>query len=162
MVIYEQRKAKHINDNNIKYQKLSVKMIKTKLVKSLKDEYLKAGLYYCLETFETIEEAESFFLTPLSPKETGLPMCINLRCIENKDEQPFLRFQNDRNERFNYNWIKIYLDGTLDNYENKNIVFSDKEIKLLKDWITLNKDAITKHYYQEYDSLAMCQRFKKL
>lgn len=104
-----------------------------KIIKSLKDEYLKAGLYHFVEPFETIEETESFFLTPLSTQKTGLPMRINLRCLENKGEQPFLRFQNDRNERFNCNWVKMYIDGTLDNYENKKIVFSDKEIKLLKD-----------------------------
>ncbi len=126
-------------------------------IKCLKDEYIKAGLYRCVEPYETVEEAESFFLTPLNQKETGLPMCINLRCIENKGESPFLRFQNDRNERFNYNWVKMYLDGTLDNYENKKIVFTADEIQTLKDWIALNKEAITKHYYREYSSRDVCR-----
>lgn len=131
-------------------------------IKTLKDEYIKTGLYRYVEPDETVEEAEVFFLTPLNQKETGLPMCINLRCIENKGEPPFLRFQNDRSERFNYNWVKMYLDGTLDNYENKKIVFSDEEMQLLKDWIVLNKESITKHYYQEYDSPSVCKRLKKL
>lgn len=131
-------------------------------IKTLKDEYIKADLYRCVEPYETVEEAEGFFLTPLNQKETGLPMCINLRCIDNKGEPPFLRFQNDRNERFNYNWVKMYIDGTLDNYENKKIVFSDEEMQLLKDWIGLNKEAITKHYYQEYDSSSVCKRLKNL
>jgi len=131
-------------------------------IKTLKDEYIKYDLYRFVEPYETVEEAEGFFLTPLNKKETGLPMCINLRCIENKGEPPFLRFQNDRDERFNYNWVKMYLDGTLDNYENKMIVFSDKEMQLLKDWIVLNKEPITKHYYQEYDSPSVCKRLKKL
>lgn len=131
-------------------------------IKTLKDEYIKYGLYRCIESYETVEETEGFFLTPLNQKETGLPMCINLRCIENKSEPPFLRFQNDRDERFNYNWVKMYLDSTLDNYENKMIVFSDEEMQLLKDWILLNKEAITKHYYQEYDSPSVCKRLKKL
>lgn len=129
-------------------------------VKTLKDEYIKAGLCRCITSDETVEEAESFFLTPLNQKETGLPMCINLRCRENKGEQPFLRFQNDRDEIFNYNWVKIYFDGTLDNYENKKIVFSNTEMQLLKDWITLNKEAITKHYYQEYDSMAVIKNIR--
>lgn len=130
-------------------------------IKTLKDEYIKAGLYQCVEPDETVEYAESFFLTSLNQEETGLPMCINLRCLENKDEPPFLRFQNDRNERFNYNWVKMYLDGTLDNYENKEIVFSDTEMQLLKDWIVLNKEAITKHYYQEYDSIDVIKKIRR-
>lgn len=129
-------------------------------VKTLKDEYIKVGLCRCITSDETVEEAESFFLTTLSQKETGLPMCINLRCLENKDEPPFLRFQNDRNERFNYNWVKIYLDGTLDNYENKKIIFSDTEMQLLKDWMILNKEVITKHYYQEYDSRDVIKKIR--
>lgn len=131
-------------------------------IKTLKDESVKAGMLKHVAPDETVEEAETFLLTPLNQKETRLPMCINLRCIENKGELPFLRFQNDRNERFNYNWVKMYIDGTLDNYENKKIVFSDTEIQLLKDWIALNKVVITKHYYQEYDSPTVCKRLKNL
>ena len=47
----------------------------------------------------------------------------------------------------------MYIDGTLDNYENKTIIFSPEEMQALKNWIKLNKDLITMHYYQEYDSL---------
>ena len=86
-----------------------------KEIKTLKDEYVKAGLCQCVEPFETVEDAESFLLTPLNQEETGLPMCVHLRCIENKEEPPFLRFQNDRNSRYNTNWVKMYIDGTLDN-----------------------------------------------
>ena len=90
-------------------------------------------------------------------------MCVHLRCNENfNGEPPFLRFQNDRKTRYNTNWVKMYLDGTLDNYENKEIMFSEEELQTLKDWITLNKDAISKHYYQEYDSLEVCQKLKNL
>ena len=130
-------------------------------IKTLKDEYVKTGLCRCVEPFETVKDAESFFLTPLNQEETGLPMCVHLRCIENKEEPPFLRFQNDRNTRYNTNWVKMYIDGTLDNYENKKIVFTDAEMQVLKDWIILNKEIIIKHYYQEYDSAEVCEKIKK-
>lgn len=133
-----------------------------KEIKTLKDEYVKAGLCQCVEPFETVEDAESFFLTPLNQEETGLPMCVHLRCIENKEESPFLRFQNDRNTKYNSNWVKMYIDGILDNYENKKIVFTDAEMQALKDWIILNKEIIIKHYYQEYDSADVCREIKKL
>ncbi len=133
-----------------------------KEIKTLKDEYVKAGLCQCVEPFETVEDAESFLLTPLNQEETGLPMCVHLRCIENKEEPPFLRFQNDRNTKYNSNWVKMYIDGTLDNYENKKVVFTDAEMQALKDWIILNKEIIIKHYYQEYDSADVCREIKKL
>lgn len=133
-----------------------------KEIKTLKDEYVKAGLCQCVEPFETVEDAESFLLTPLNQEETGLPMCVHLRCIENKEEPPFLRFQNDRNSRYNTNWVKMYIDGTLDNYENKKVVFTDAEMQALKDWIILNKEIIIKHYYQEYDFADVCREIKKL
>lgn len=133
-----------------------------KEIKTIKDEYVKAGLCQCVEPFETVEDAESFLLTPLNQEETGLPMCVHLRCIENKEEPPFLRFQNDRNSRYNTNWVKMYIDGTLDNYENKKVVFTDAEMQALKDWIILNKEIIIKHYYQEYDSADVCREIKKL
>ena len=130
-------------------------------IKTLKDEYVKAGLCRCVEPFETVEDAESFFLTPLNQEETGLPMCVHLRCIENKEEPPFLRFQNDRNTKYNSNWVKMYIDGTLDNYENKKVVFTDAEMQALKDWVNLNREIIVKHYYQEYDSAEVCEKIKK-
>lgn len=133
-----------------------------KEIKTLKDEYVKAGLCQCVEPFETVEDAESFLLTPLNQEETGLLMCVHLRCIENKEEPPFLRFQNDRNTKYNSNWVKMFIDGILNNYENKKIVFTDSEIQTLKDWITLNKEIIIKHYYQEYDSADVCREIKKL
>ncbi|CDE62072.1 unknown [Fusobacterium sp. CAG:439] len=88
-------------------------------------------------------------------------MCVHLRCIDNKDEPPFLRFQNDRKIKYNSNWVKMYIDGTLDNYENKKIVFTDAEKQALKDWINLNKEIIVKHYYQEYDSADVCKKIRK-
>ncbi len=134
-----------------------------KPIKTLKDEYINANMLGFVAPDETVEEAECFFLTPLNQKETGLPMYVNLRCIENfNGEPPFLRFQNDRKIRFNTNWVKMYLDGTLDNYENKVIIFSEEEIQTLKDWITLNNEAITKHYYQECDSCEVCKMLKNL
>lgn len=133
-----------------------------KEIKTLKDEYVKAGLCQCVEPFETVEDAESFLLTPLNQEETGLPMCVHLRCIENKEEPPFLRFQNDRNTKYNSNWVKMFIDGILNNYENKKIVFTDAEMQALKDWIILNKEIIIKHYYQEYDSADVCREIKKL
>ena len=129
-------------------------------IKTLKDEYIEAGLYRYVAPDETVEVAEGFFLTPLNQKETGLPMCIHLRCIENKGEPPFMRIQNDRSTRYNSNWIKMYLDGALDNYENKKIVFTNVEMQYLKDWIALNKEVITKHYHQEYDSIDVIRRLK--
>lgn len=101
-------------------------------------------------------------MTPLRQEETGLAMCVNLRCLENKGEPPFLRFQNDRETKPNLNWVKMYLDGTLDNYENKEIIFSKEEMQLLQKWITLNKNVITKYYYQEYDSYDVCRRLKNI
>ena len=55
----------------------------------------------------------------------------------------------------------MYIDGTLDNYENKKIVFSAAEMQALKNWIHLNKGIIIKHYYQEYDSADVCKKMKK-
>lgn len=132
-----------------------------KKIKNLKDEYRNSNLYKCIEPWETPEEAEGFFLTPFTPKETGLAMWISLRCVENKGEPTFLRFQNDRNAKYNSNWVKMYIDGTLDNYENKKIVFSAAEMQALKNWIHLNKGIIIKHYYQEYDSADVCKKMKK-
>jgi len=86
-----------------------------------------------------------------------LPMNINLRNKQNGSERPFLRFQNDRNPEFNYNWVKMYIDGEMNNNENKEIVFSQEKIALLKKWVELNKEAILKHYYQEYDTKTVCK-----
>lgn len=133
-----------------------------KKIKTLKDEYMSSGLYKCLEPWETPEDAEGFFLTPFNQKETGLAMLVSLRCVENKGEPPFLRFQNDRKTKYNSNWVKMYIDGTLDNYENKKIIFTDAEMQAIKDWINLNKEIIIKHYYQEYDSADVCREIKKL
>ena len=143
-----------------------------KETKTLKDEYIKANLCKCVGSDETVEDAESFFLTPLNQEETGLPMCVHLRGVENKGEAPFLRFQNDRATKYNSNWVKMYLDGTLDNYENKKILFTKEEMQTLKNWINLNKDIITSHYYQEdiitshyyqeYDSFDVCKMLKKI
>ena len=55
----------------------------------------------------------------------------------------------------------MYIDGTLDNYENKKIVFTETEMQALKDWIILNKEIIVKHYYQEYDFADVCKKVKK-
>ena len=130
-------------------------------IKTLQDELINAD-WYEINIDETVEQAESFFLTHLNQEETGLPMCVHLRCIDNKDEPPFLRFQNDRKTKYNSNWVKMYIDGTLDNYENKKIIFTDAEMQAIKDWINLNKEIIIKHYYQEYDSADVCREIKKL
>lgn len=130
-------------------------------IKTLQDELINAG-WYEMTSDETAEQTEGFFLTSIRQSKSGLSMNVYLRCLENKGELPFLRFQNDRIEKFNYNWVKMYLDGTLDNYENKKIVFSDTEMQLLKDWIALNKEAIAKHYCQEYDFSAVCERLENL
>ena len=131
-------------------------------IKSLTDEYNYYGLNKHLAPDETPEDAEGFFLTRIKAKDVNLAMNINLRCIENNGDKPFLRFQNDRNEKFNTNWIKIYLDGNLDNYENKIIVFTEEEMNDLKLWIKQNKDVIAKHYYQEYFSTETWQKLKLL
>lgn len=131
-----------------------------KKIKTLKDEYAYYGLERYLAPNETPEMAEGFFLTALNQKDTGLAMCINLRCIENKGEKPFLRFQNDRDTKHNCNWVKMYLDGSIANYENKTIIFTEQEMQELKNWIILNKEAIEKHYYQEYDSPEVLSKLK--
>lgn len=131
-------------------------------IKSLTDEYNYYGLNKDLAPDETPEEAEGFFLTPLKASEVHLAMNINLRCLENNGEKPFLRFQNDRNEKFNTNWIKIYLDGEINNYEVKTIAFTEQEMNELRLWIKLNEEAIKKHYYQEYDSADVCKEIKPL
>jgi hypothetical protein len=131
-------------------------------IKGLTDEYNYYGLNKHLAPDETPEDAEGFFLTRIKAKDVNLAMNINLRCIENNGDKPFLRFQNDRNEKFNTNWIKIYLDGNLDNYENKIIVFTEEEMNDLKLWIKQNKDVIAKHYYQEYFSTETWQKLKPL
>lgn len=136
-------------------------MRNSKEIKTLQDELINAGLYE-INTYETAAQTESFFLTPLNQEETGLPMCVHLRCVDNRGEPPFLRFQNDRNTRYSSNWVKMYLEGVLDNYENKNIIFSENEMQLLQNWIALNKQTIINHYYQEYDSYEVCMRLKKL
>ena len=132
-----------------------------KKIKTLKDELENAG-WKIEEEIETPAGFEGFFLTLIRSSEVGLAMNIYLRCVENKDEAPFLRFQNDKNSRFNSNWVKIYLDGKIDNYEEKTIIFSEPELNDLKKWIHQNKETITKHYYQEYDSADVCKKIKPL
>lgn len=132
-----------------------------KKIKTLKDELENAG-QKIEKDIETPAGFEGFFLTLIRSSEVGLAMNIYLRCVENKDEPPFLRFQNDKNSRFNSNWIKMYLDGKIDNYEEKTIIFSEPELNDLKKWIHQNKEAITKHYYQEYDSADVCKKIKPL
>ena len=131
-------------------------------IKCLKDEYTYYGLEKCLAPDETPEMAEGFFLTAFKANELNLTMNVFLRCLENKGDKPFLRFQNDKNSKFNSNWIKIYINGKIDNYENKTIVFSESELNNLKKWIHQNQEAITKHYYQEYDSADVCKKIKAL
>ena len=132
-----------------------------KKIKTLKDELENAG-WKIEEDIETPAGFEGFFLTLIRSSDVGLAMNIYLRCVENKDEAPFLRFQNDKNSRFNSKWVKIYLDGKIDNYEEKTIIFSEPELNDLKKWIHQNKEAITKHYYQEYDSADVCKKIKPL
>ena len=132
-----------------------------KKIKTLKDELENAG-WKIEEDIETPAGFEGFFLTLIRSSEVGLAMNIYLRCVENKDEPLFLRFQNDKNSRFNSNWVKMYLDGKIDNYEEKTIIFSEPELNDLKKWIHQNKKAITKHYYQEYDSADVCKKIKPL
>ena len=132
-----------------------------KKIKTLKDELENAG-WKIEEDIETPVSFEGFFLTLIRSSEVGLAMNIYLRCVENKDEPLFLRFQNDKNSRFNSNWVKMYLDGKIDNYEEKTIIFSEPELNDLKKWIHQNKKAITKHYYQEYDSADVCKKIKPL
>lgn len=133
-----------------------------KNIQTLQDELIQAKLYE-INSFETAEECEGFYLTPISQKESGLPMIVNLRCLENfNGEPPFLRFQNDRNPKYNTNWIKMYIDGTFDNYENKVIIFSEEEMQSLKDWIKLNENIIKKHYYQECSSCEVCKNIVKI
>ena len=134
-----------------------------KLIKTLKDEYINANMQRFIAQDETVEEVESFFLTPLTQEETNLPMNVYLRCIKNfNGEPPFLRFQNNRSSRFNTNWVKIYLNGRVDNYENKAIPFLEEEMYSLLVWIELNKEAISKHYYQEYSSCDICKNLKNI
>jgi hypothetical protein len=130
-------------------------------IKTLKDELQNAKLYTENDN-ETAEEYESFLLTPIEQDMSGLEMIVNLRCIENAKELPFLRFQNDREKIQNSNWIKIYINGNLANYENKKIIFTKKEMQALKTWIRLNKDVISKHYYQEYDSADVYKNLKSI
>jgi hypothetical protein len=130
-------------------------------IKTLKDELQNAKLYTENDN-ETAEEYESFLLTPIEQDISGLEMIVNLRCIENKKELPFLRFQNDRETIQNSNWIKIYINGNLANYENKKIIFTKQEMQALKIWIRLNKDVISKHYYQEYDSADVYRNLKSI
>ena len=132
-----------------------------KKIKTLKDELENAGWKF-EEEIETPAGFEGFFLTLIRSSEVGLEMNIYLRCVENKDEPPFLWFQNDKNSRFNSNWVKMYLDGKIDNYEEKTIIFSEPELNDLKKWIHQNKEAITKHYYKEYDSADVCKKIKPL
>ena len=132
-----------------------------KKIKTLKDELENAG-WKIEEDIETPAGFEGFFLTLIRSSEVGLAMNIYLRCVENKDEAPFLRFQNDKNSRVNSNWVKMYRDGKIDNYEEKTIIFSEPELNDLKKWIHQNKEAITKHYYQEYDSADVCKKIKPL
>ena len=94
-------------------------------IKSLTDEYNYYGLNKHLAPDETPEDAEGFFLTRIKAKDVNLAMNINLRCIENNGDKPFLRFQNDRNEKFNTNFnldsddfidISKHLEDIMNNY----------------------------------------------
>ena len=131
-------------------------------ITSLDDEYVYYELNKFLAPDETATDAEGFFLTPFKASELNLAMNVSLRCIENKNDPSFLRFQNDRNASFNSNWVKMYLDGRIDNYEAKTITFTKQEINELRLWIKLNEDTIKKHYYQKYDSVDVCKKIKPL
>lgn len=112
--------------------------------------------------YETPLEEEGFLLTPFNKEDTNLPMIVNLRCIHFKDENEiFLRFQNDRENKMNCNYIKMMLDGTIINEQNQKIVFNEDELNMLKSWIKLNKNIIKNHWNGKIDSLDALEACKK-
>lgn len=117
---------------------------------------------YAIVLWEELNDKENFYLyetpnqelawttAPLSKEQTNLAMNIELVLqymgkIEN--EPPYILVQNDYDDKRNLNWVKVRLDGTPTN--NKKLVFSEKEIEALKQWIELNKLPILMYWTQE-------------
>lgn len=103
--------------------------------------------FYC---YETPKQELAWTTVPLSKKETGLDMNVELVLqsigkIEN--QPPYILVQNDYKDGRNLNWIKMRLDGTVIN--DVKPVFEDYELEDLKIWIEINKLPILMYWTQE-------------
>ena len=113
---------------------------------------------YALILWEELNDREKFYLyetpnqeqrwtnTPLSKKETGLVMNVELVLQpKGSNELPYIIVQNDYAEKHNMNWVRLRLDGTV--IGDTELIF-EKECELveLKEWIEINKLAILMHW----------------
>lgn len=100
--------------------------------------------------YETPNQQLVWLTASLDSEITGLPMRIELAVqrFGNIENQPvYIIIQNDYEKQGNLNWIKMRLDGTIINQVTP--IFTDIEMKKLKDWIELNKLAILLYWTQE-------------
>ena len=117
---------------------------------------------YALVLWEELNDKERFYLyetpnqeqrwtnTPISKKETGLAMNVELVLqsmgkVEN--EPPYLIVQNDYEDKHNLNWVKVGLGGKV--IGNKKLIFQEHELRELKTWIDINKLTILMYWTQE-------------
>jgi len=114
------------------------------------------------EFYETPLEEEGYWLTPFDKEDTNLPMIVNLRCIHFEDENEiFLRFQNDRKNKINTNYVKMLIDGTIINKHNQEIVFDEDELNQLRAWVKQNREIIKRHWNGKIDSITALETCKK-
>ena len=106
---------------------------------------------YALVLWEELNDREKFYLyetpnqeqrwtnTPLSTKETGLAMNVELVIQSHgSNELPYIIVQNDYEEKHNMNWVKVRLDGTV--VGDEELIFDEEcEQFELKEWLEINK-----------------------
>jgi len=105
----------------------------------------EASVYY-----ETPNQRLAWLTAPLDSEITGLPMRVELvlQSFGNIENQPvYIIVQNDYEKQGNLNWVKMRLDGTIIN--DVTPIFSEIELKNLKEWIEINKLAILLYWTQE-------------
>lgn len=100
--------------------------------------------------YETPNQQIGWITAPLDKTQTGLPMNVELVLqsmgkIEN--EPPYLIVQNDYEDKRNYNWIKMRLNGEIINGVKPR--FNEYIMEDLKHWIEVNKLAILLYWTQE-------------
>lgn len=100
--------------------------------------------------YETPNQRLAWITAPLDSEITGLPMRVELalQSFGDIENQPvYIIVQNDYEKQGNLNWMRMRLDGTIIN--DITPIFSEIELKNLKEWIELNKLAILLYWTQE-------------
>jgi len=100
--------------------------------------------------YETPNQEIAWYTAPLSKNETGLMMNVEL-VLQSMgkiiNQPPYIIIQNDYDDKTNFNWIKMQLDGTIIN--NVKPIFKDFELEDLKTWIEINKLPILMYWTQQ-------------